>query len=238
MPKRRLLAIETATEALSVALWIDGRIDQDHQLSPRRHAAEVLPRARKLLDGAGLSISDLDALAVGVGPGSFTGLRIGISVVQGLALGSSLPVYGISSLAAMALGVFETTGAARVLCVLDARMDQVYAGGYQVSDAGEIVTRLEERVCDPVDLRLPDEGSWALAGPGLAAYEAALRPRFKAHCAHWLPECLPGAAQVVTIAAAAGPDRAVTAETLEPTYLRNQVTALPAQQERGTKPQD
>lgn len=238
MPKRRLLAIETATEALSVALWIDGRIHQDHQLSPRRHAAEVLPRTRKLLDGAGLSIADLDALAVGVGPGSFTGLRIGISVVQGLAIGSGLRVHGVSSLAAMALGVFEATGTARVLCVLDARMDQVYAGGYQVSASGDVTTCFEERVCNPEDLRLMDDGSWAFAGPGLSAYETVLRPRFEARCSHWLPESLPGAAQVAAIAARDEPGKAVIAEALEPTYLRNKVAALPAQQERGSKPQD
>ena len=127
MPNKRLLAIETTTEALSVALWLDGQVLEHVEQAPRRHAAEVLPQSQRLLAEAQCALGDLDALAAGTGPGSFTGVRIGIALLQGLAMGSDLPVFGVSSLKALAWGVHRETGHADIAAIADARMGQVYA---------------------------------------------------------------------------------------------------------------
>ncbi|WP_115175333.1 tRNA (adenosine(37)-N6)-threonylcarbamoyltransferase complex dimerization subunit type 1 TsaB, partial [Yersinia ruckeri] len=121
----RILAIDTATEACSVALWNDGAILAHFELCAREHTQRILPLVQ-LLTESGLALSQLDALAFGRGPGSFTGVRIGIGIGQGLALGANLPMIGISTLQTMAQGAFRQIGATRVLAAIDARMGEVY----------------------------------------------------------------------------------------------------------------
>jgi len=106
----RLLAIETATTACYAALAIDGEIEERYALAPRQHAALILPMIESLLVEADLKPGQLDAIAFGRGPGSFTGVRIAASVVQGIALGADLPVIAISTLAALAAGAVRETG--------------------------------------------------------------------------------------------------------------------------------
>ena len=98
----KLLAFETATEACSVALWIDGEVHERFELAPRRHAELALPWADALLAEAGIARSQLDAIAVGRGPGAFTGVRLAISIAQGIALALDIPVVPISTLAVLA----------------------------------------------------------------------------------------------------------------------------------------
>ena len=99
----KLLAFETATEACSVALWVDGEVRERFELAPRRHAELSLPWAEQLLAEAGIGKSQLDAIAVGRGPGAFTGVRLAIAIGQGIALALDRPIVPVSTLAALAM---------------------------------------------------------------------------------------------------------------------------------------
>lgn len=138
----RLLALDTSTEACSVALWLDGDLRLRFELTERSHADLVLPMVDELLAEAGVGLADLDGLAFGRGPGAFTGLRIATGVVQGLALGADLPVAAISSLAAVAEQVPAAAGETILVCN-DARMGEVYWGVYQRKDAAIVGLALE-----------------------------------------------------------------------------------------------
>ena len=120
----RILAIDTATEACSAALWNDGTLSAHFEICPREHTQRILPLVQEVLTESGTTLSELDALAFGRGPGSFTNVRIGIGIAQGLALGAELPMIGVSTLATMAQGAWRKTGATRVLAAIDAGADR------------------------------------------------------------------------------------------------------------------
>src|SRR5437660_10730805 len=126
----RFAAIETSTEWCSVALWADGEIAALERRAATRHSELALPMLERLLAAAGIGAGQLDAVAFGAGPGSFTGLRIACGVAQGLAFARGLPVIGISSLEAIA----EESGAARVVACVDARMSEVYYAALERKD--------------------------------------------------------------------------------------------------------
>src|SRR5215469_15762788 len=138
-----LLAIETSTEACSVALIHGDEVIARSEVAPRRHAELVLPMADALLAEAGLGRHALDAIAVGRGPGAFTGVRLGVSLAQGMALALDCPVITISSLAALALEAPEDDAA--ILAVIDARMGEIYAASYRRDEDGGLVALDEER---------------------------------------------------------------------------------------------
>ncbi len=125
--------------------------------APMRHAELLLPAIRSLLDEAGLPLADLDAIAFGRGPGSFTSLRIGIGVVQGLAWGAGLPVVPVSSLAAVAQEAFELSGSrVQSVCVaMDARMNEVYTADFHCASGDYVEAAGEERVCPPGEVTAP-----------------------------------------------------------------------------------
>lgn len=172
-----LLAIETATEACSVALIHGDELIARSEIAPRRHTGLVLPMADALLAEAGIGRHALDAIAVGRGPGAFTGVRLGVSLAQGMALALDLPVITISSLAALALEAPEDEGAA-ILAVIDARMGEIYAACHRRDDNGVLIALDEERVCKPESLVLPDAPTWQVVGTGWATYAAVLSERF------------------------------------------------------------
>ena len=124
-----LLALETSTECCSVALECNGEIVARSEYAPRRHAELLLPMCEEVLAEAGIVRRQLDAIAVGRGPGAFTGVRLAISAAQGIALALDVPVFPVSSLAALALDV-PVDGHA-LLAVIDARMGEVYAGVFE-----------------------------------------------------------------------------------------------------------
>ncbi len=172
-----LLAIETATEACSVALIHGQDIIARSEIAPRRHTELVLPMADALLAEAGIGRHALDAIAVGRGPGAFTGVRLGVSLAQGMALALDLPVITISSLAALALEAPEDEDAA-ILAVIDARMGEIYAACYRRDDNGGLIALDDERVCTPESLQLPDAPAWQVVGTGWATYSTLLSERF------------------------------------------------------------
>ncbi len=144
----KLLALETATEACSAAVWVDGAVLERYEIAPRRHAVLILPMVEAVLAEAGLTMNQLDAIAVGRGPGAFTGVRIAIGIAQGLAFAGDLPVVPVSTLAALALGAAREMGQTRIATALDARMGEIYWGTWAVSDDG-VALLGEERVCAP-----------------------------------------------------------------------------------------
>lgn len=123
-----LLIIDTSTEACSVAVVKNNEIFFKQDVTPRSHTKMVLPMVDELLNDAKLSINSVDAIAWGRGPGSFTGVRIGTGIMQGLALGANKPVIGISTLAAMAQQAIDESNAQQVIAAIDARMGEVYWG--------------------------------------------------------------------------------------------------------------
>ncbi|HSM96415.1 MAG TPA: tRNA (adenosine(37)-N6)-threonylcarbamoyltransferase complex dimerization subunit type 1 TsaB, partial [Rhizomicrobium sp.] len=124
-----IIAIETATEACSAALSVDGRIMERSEIAPRRHAELILPMIEALLAEAGIVRTQLHAIAVGRGPGAFTGVRLAISVAQGLVLALDIPIVPVSSLAALAQDAPDA--GASILAVIDARMGEVYTGAFR-----------------------------------------------------------------------------------------------------------
>ena len=157
----KLLAFETATEACSVAVYVDGEVLERFELAPRRHAELALPWADGLLAEAGVAKSQLDAIAVGRGPGAFTGVRLAVALAQGIALALDRPVLPVSTLAALAA---SATGD-RILAAIDARMGEVYLGVFERRD-GEVLSVAEELVVRPDLADLPAGESWQGVGTG------------------------------------------------------------------------
>ncbi|APZ06899.1 tRNA (adenosine(37)-N6)-threonylcarbamoyltransferase complex dimerization subunit type 1 TsaB [Kosakonia cowanii] len=221
----RILAIDTATEACSVALWNDGTTFAHFELCPREHTQRILPLVRAALADAEVKLTDLDALAFGRGPGSFTGVRIGIGIAQGLALGAELPMIGVSTLATMAQGAWRKTGATRVLAAIDARMGEVYWAEYQRDADGVWHGEETEAVLKPeaVSDRLQQlDGSWAMVGTGWGAW-----PELAANSPVTLTDgemLLPTAEDMLPIARQLfAAQKWVAVEQAEPVYLRNEV---------------
>jgi len=228
-----LLAIETSTEACSVALVHGQEVIARSELAPRRHAELALPMADALLAEAGLGRHALDAIAVGRGPGAFTGVRLGVALAQGMALALDRPVVPVSSLAALALEAPEDEAA--ILAVIDARMGEIYAACYRRDGNGGLVALDEERVCAPEALVLPQAPAWNVVGSGWTTYADVLRGRLTGELVRAEGERYPQARHVAELAVreyAAG--RAVSAELALPVYLRDKVALTLAEQGRGT----
>ncbi len=228
----KLLAFETATEACSVALWMDGEVRERFEVAPRRHAALALPWADALLAEAGVARSQLDALAVSRGPGAFTGVRLGISLVQGIALALDRPVVAVSTLAVLAASVPAPAGSGTpVLASIDARMGEVYAGAFLVR-GGDAFALGSEVVGAVETVDLPGGHAWWHGvGTGFEAGGHALAQRFAAHLALVDASALPRAGDLARLAAcAAGRGELVAPERVEPAYLRNQVALTLAEQ--------
>lgn len=217
----KLLAIETATEACSAALWLNGEVLERFELAPRRHTELILPMVDVLLAEAGLHLPQLDGLAFGRGPGSFTGIRIATGVIQGLALAADRPVVGVSTLASLAQSqAHEHT---RIIAALDARMDEVYWGCYELQD-GCMRLQGEEIVCPPGTVTIPDKPDWFGAGNGWDRYAGVLRNRLAPLEVAVIENAWPRAAASAAIAVvdlAAG--KAVSAAEARPSYLRDRV---------------
>jgi len=150
MSKDCWLAIDTTGQGCHVGLMVQGHKHQISDMSPQSHAKQILPMIERLLVEADVARSQLTGIVYTQGPGSFTGVRIGVSVVQGLALALVIPTLGVSSLLALAWQGHLATGAKQITAVIDARMGQVYWGDYQFG----LVNKTSE--CDR--LIVPSEG--------------------------------------------------------------------------------
>ena len=224
----KILAFDTSTENLSVALWLDGQIVSQDCPADQRHTDLTLPMIRRVLDQAGLSLAQLDAIAYGCGPGSFTGLRIGCGIAQGLAYACELPLLGIVSLLALA----EASGHDKVYACLDARMGQIFCAAYERQPEGW-VCRVEPTLCQPQQLPAVSGDGWAGIGSGFRPYEDILRRQLRDALVNVDANAFPHAAAMARLAAkdfAAG--KAVPPEQANLLYLRDKVALTISEQPR------
>lgn len=213
-----ILGLDTSTPRLSLALWDGRRALAERDLHPERRQAEVLlPELEALLGAAGKRPTDLTGIAVGLGPGSFTGLRVSAAAAQGLAQSLGRPLVGVSSF----LAVAEVSGADRVLVVDDARQGQVYAGVFHRTPNG-FEPLWPESLLDPSELceRLAP-GEWMVSGPGAEGFWpvlTGLRPEGLTLAAEDLR--FPSARVVARLAVPGLEAGGVRPEDLHPNYLR------------------
>jgi len=222
----RILAIDTATEACSVALLNEDRLLAHFELCAREHTQRILPLVQQILQEGGVALKDLDALAFGRGPGSFTGVRIGIGIAQGVALGANLPLIGVSTLKTMAQSAWRLHGASRVLAAIDARMGEVYWAEYQRDEQGNWQGEETEAVLKPdaAAARMAAlSGQWACVGTGWQAWpQLAENSTLALTLSEVTLPCAEDMLPLAQRALAAG--MTVAPEHAEPTYLRNEVT--------------
>lgn len=221
----QLLALESSSDRCSVALWREGELLGRRGDGAHTHSELILPFVHALLAEAGSSVGRLDAIAFGAGPGSFTGLRLACGVAQGLALAAQLPVIGVSSLEALALGC----GARQAYVCVDARMNEVYCAAYRVEGEG-VDTLLEPCVTPPDAAPLPPGQEWHGCGSGFAAYAGAMDHRLGSRLGSVDATAFPDAAAVARLALrryARGerPDAA----SATPFYVRDKVALTTAE---------
>jgi len=224
----RLLALDTATELCSVALWLDGQII-DRQISAEGgHGSTILPSIAELLAQVDLSLAALDAIAFGRGPGAFTGVRLAASVAQGLAFTIHRPLLPISDLRALAAQALALPQAPeRVLVCQDARMQELYWGCFERRGT-RVVLLGDEQLSAPAQVHLPVDGysgAVAGAGSGWSAYEHMGAAGAVVVSPIW-PQLRPRAREIAALAAADGLGAAVPPEQALPVYLRDNVATV------------
>ena len=226
----KILAIETATEACSAALLINDEVIERFQVAPREHGNLILGMVDELLKQADVSLQQLDALAFGRGPGSFTGVRMATGVIQGLAFSADLPVAAVSTLAAVAQQVVAEAQGTTVYSALDARMGEVYWAEYQLLD-GQLHAVGEERVIAPDKIHVEAVSHAIGIGHGWDTYRDVLTQQVNAGQLKVLPTALPRAKEVVQLARGmVGNGQLVSADNALPVYLRDNVAKKKAQQ--------
>jgi tRNA threonylcarbamoyladenosine biosynthesis protein TsaB len=224
------LAIDASTEACSVALQFNGKITSEFEICPQSHSLLLLPMVDRLLKAADCQLSQLDGLIYGQGPGSFTGVRIGIGVAQGLAFAANLPVVGVSTLQNMAQLAYHKHQQTKVIATIDARMSEVYNGYFELDESGIMQAMLAETVLPPENLveHLANFTQQAYGvGTGWDAYPEALNPlKLNQADAETSPEILfPHAEATLMIGEQlllAG--QGVAAEHAQPVYVRDTVS--------------
>lgn len=223
----KILALETSTEFCSVALWQDGDVDGIERHVGQGHSERLLGMVTELLQRHGMRVNDLDGLAFGEGPGSFTGLRIACGVTQGLALAAGLPVLGVGTLLAMA----ESTSSERVICCMDARMHEIYHAAYVKRAAGWHAEHVP-RVLAPAAAPAVEGSGWLGCGSAFSVYRDPLLQRYGGQLSGIDVSIHPRAHQVAQLAAprfarGEGDDAAAAA----PLYVRDKV-ALKVHEQR------
>ena len=228
MQNLTLLALDTSTEACSVALFHRGEKTHINELAQRTHTKRILPMIDEILANSGLRLNQVDALAFGRGPGSFTGVRVGAGIAQGLAFGADLPVIPISNLTAMAQAAFGLHQAGNVVAAIDARMNEVYFSQLVrekvQSDVGEFFQWREiitEQVCSPEQAikQFRDDNAFRV-GTGWAAYSQFTEKNLTSS-----DIALPNALYMLELARVEYlQKRTISALEIEPIYLRNEVT--------------
>ncbi|BCG65365.1 MAG: tRNA threonylcarbamoyladenosine biosynthesis protein TsaB [Methyloprofundus sp.] len=219
----KVLAVDTATEVCSAALYIDGDIQERFEIAPREHTKLLLPMVDSLMAEAELRPQQLDAIAFGCGPGSFTGVRIATGVMQGIAYGADLPVVPVSTLAAIAQACLQKTTHDTIFTAVDARMQEIYWAVYQRDPEGYAQLLGQEKVqpASEVDaLQLTGYG----IGSGWEKYEQELMQPLAKQVTGFDANYLPHSAEIALLGAV-GMQRqqAVSVGQAMPVYLRDKV---------------
>lgn len=232
-----ILALDTSTEACSVALCYQDNIYSDFTLSNRDHAQQILPMIDRLLKQANCQLNQIDAIAFAQGPGSFTGIRIGVAIAQGLGFGLNKPLIPVSTLLILAQGAYRLTGKTHVLSAIDARMNEIYFGAFSLGENETWHSIIPACVIAPelafAQLQLTKEliqedrlnsPFWAYAGTGFETYPN-INPNQAIHKKSDIALLLPESQDLLTLAKQAYKQGQFTdAENAEPLYLRNEVT--------------
>lgn len=228
-----LLAIECSTEMLSVAAWASGEVCEHVVDAGVRHGDRLLPLIDAVLAEARLDRMDLHGVAFGCGPGAFTGVRMAVAAAQGIAYGLDIPALPVSSLAALAQQGYERGAVAPILALADARMGEVYAGGFEVDAEGLVYAIADERLVAPGELDLPGDNVWCAVGPGERAYRELLRERFGYRLDRVDAAVYPQAASIARLGARAlRAGQGVPAHLALPVYLRDKVALTEAERRR------
>lgn len=237
----KILALDTSTEVCSVALQVDGDVLYRFDDSGRKNTDIILPIIDELMAEAGLKPQQLDCISFARGPGGFTGVRVATGVAQGIAFGADLPVAPVSTLAMLAYGAHQQTQANRIYAINDARMGEVYAAAYEISESGELLEVIKECVSKPAELAYPHYAScnaqtpaipgglplWdsgLVVGSGWAVYQENLREALAQ--TQWTvnKEIKPEAKYLLAITEKMQVnDQLVSAEQALPVYLRDNV---------------
>lgn len=214
-----IIAFDTSTEYCSLALWQNGIISSKDILAGQRHSELLLPMLQTMLAESGFSLKQMDGIAFGAGPGSFTGLRIACGVAQGLAFVHDLPVVGIITLEALA----QQTDAPRAMAALDARMGEIYFAAYEKTETGWAPLHAP-LLCRPEAVPDVSGNNWIGCGSGFDVYQETLTDRYTGKLQRIIPGCYPHAREMAQLAAVkltAGEGK--TPENALPVYLRNKV---------------
>jgi tRNA threonylcarbamoyladenosine biosynthesis protein TsaB len=215
----KILAVETSTEYCSVALWQDGLVTENCQLVGQKHAELLMAMIDELLKNSEIKISQLEGIAFGKGPGSFTGVRIACGVAQGLALGSNLNVVGACTLLALA----QASGRDKVIAALDARMGEIYLAAYERID-GKWGASIEPCLCKIENAPTLAGAGWFGAGSGFAVNNDALSTRYEPQLYEVDARLVPQASAVAQLASIEfAKDNAVDPQFALPLYLRDKV---------------
>ena len=218
-----LLAIDTVTEHCSVALGTGDAVYQDIETGSKIHSRMVLDMVEGLLRDHSIELNDLDCIAVDTGPGSFTGVRIGVGVTQGLAYAMQIPVLGINSLQVLAASCPQ----GKVLCAMDARMGQVYCGYYDVSENREPVELWAPMVVNPENINTDVEDQTMAAGNGWHVYRERLADKLTSKGVVLENKEYPQARHAISIARHLGLGSAQSPLLVQACYVRNNVTDNP-----------
>jgi tRNA threonylcarbamoyladenosine biosynthesis protein TsaB len=221
----KLLAFDTSTEYLSLCLWQDGAVLSRDLLAGQKHSQLILPMLGEMLTEAGLKLPELNCIAFGAGPGSFTGLRIGCGVAQGLAYGANLPVVGVSTLLALAV----QADADRVIACLDARMGEVYHAAYTRAGTEWMAAR-EPGLYRPGEVPAVEGEGWHGIGSGWATYGDLLNGCYAGQIGQQNGAAFPHARDIATLAAKEfAQGHARPAAEAAPIYIRNKVALTMAE---------
>lgn len=218
-----ILAIDTATQACSVALLQDGVVHEDYREAPQQHAKLLLTMIDAILEKHHCKPEAIDVLAFGRGPGSFTGVRIAASAVQGLALGLNIPVAPISNLQALAHFAQRTLGASAIIPALDARMGEIYWAAYHEDEQGMLQIKHPESVSSADQLSVLPSNNWIGIGNAWHEYSAAMEQALVTPPAKIIANALPHAYDIALLAQQ-DPQAWLPAEQALPVYLRDNVT--------------
>lgn len=224
-----ILALETSSTNCSVALFWDGDIISKQVTDANQHAKVILPMIDELLSIAQTTVKKLDAIAFGCGPGSFTGLRIAASVVQGLALAHHIPVISISSLRTLAQHAYRAFHYKRVIAAIDARQQEIYAGIFEYEHATmTLIKNSKEVVCPHEQLILPETEDWYGIGTGWNVGGSYWATILNARLLDVQNDLLPDAVDVAYLASIEFANKNfLSPEQAIPVYLRDQVTTPP-----------